>query len=316
MTLDRPTLFFIGVSTAQSSIMRIFPRWAKALGLGDCAIAGLDFALHDRPEAYRAAVKAIKGDPLARGALVTTHKIDLLAASADLLDELDPFAASQREVSCLSKRDGLLIGHAKDPVSAGLALSAMVPAGHWAETRAAALVMGAGGATTAITWNLTRPELGADRPSRIVVTDILPERLEALRRFHGNDIAIETVLTTTAAENDALLAQLPSGSLVVNATGLGKDRPGSPLSDAALFPRDALVWDLNYRGDLLFLAQAEAQAGAQAGARGLRINDGWTYFLHGWTQVIAEVFAVDIPTSGPRFEELSNLAGGPPRAHP
>ena len=312
MTLDRPTLFFIGVSTAHSSIMRIFPRWAEALTLGDCAIVGLDFALHDRPKAYRAAVESIKRHPLARGALVTTHKIDLLAASADLFDELDPFAASQREVSCLSKRGGRLIGHAKDPVSAGLALSAIVPAGHWADTCAAALVMGAGGATTAITWNLTRSARGEDRPSRIIVTDILPERLEALRRFHGDDAAIETVLTASAAENDALLARLPPGSLIVNATGLGKDRPGSPLSDAALFPRDALVWDLNYRGDLLFLAQAEAQAGT----RRLRINDGWIYFLHGWTQVIAEVFGINIPTSGPRFEQLSTLAGGAPRARP
>ena len=40
--------------------------------------------------------------------------------------------------------------------------------------------------------------------------------------------------------------------------------------------------------------------------------DGWFYFLHGWTRVIAEVFAVDlpadIPTSGPEFDELSRIA--------
>ena len=28
-----PTMYFIGVTTGQSSIMRIFPIWAKALGL-------------------------------------------------------------------------------------------------------------------------------------------------------------------------------------------------------------------------------------------------------------------------------------------
>ena len=41
---------------------------------------------------------------------------------------------------------------------------------------------------------------------------------------------------------------------------------------------------------------------------GLRIENGWTYFLHGWTQVIAEVFGIDIPTSGPRFEAMSRIA--------
>ena len=37
-------------------------------------------------------------------------------------------------------------------------------------------------------------------------------------------------------------------------------------------------------------------------------EDGWVYFIHGWTQVIAEVFAIDIPTSGPGFEAISQLA--------
>ena len=68
----RPTIFFIGVTTARSSINAVFPRWASLLGLGDCELRGLDFRLHDQPARYRAAVDFIKHDPLARGALVTT----------------------------------------------------------------------------------------------------------------------------------------------------------------------------------------------------------------------------------------------------
>lgn len=30
-----PTLYFIGVTTGQSSIMKVFPKWAEALGLKD-----------------------------------------------------------------------------------------------------------------------------------------------------------------------------------------------------------------------------------------------------------------------------------------
>ena len=47
--------------------------------------------------------------------------------------------------------------------------------------------------------------------------------------------------------------------MVVNATGLGKDSPGSPISDAATFPNGGIAWDFNYRGELLFLEQALSQ---------------------------------------------------------
>ena len=39
------------------------------------------------------------------------------------------------------------------------------------------------------------------------------------------------------------MSKLPPASLVVNATGAGKDTPGSPLSADAVFPERALVWD-------------------------------------------------------------------------
>ena len=309
----KPTLHFIGVSTTQSSIMSVFPRWAAALGLGDCAINGIDLPLGARPERYRAVVAAIRDDPMSRGALVTAHKIDLMHAAAELFDALDPHAQSLQEVSCLSKRDGRLIGHAKDPISARLALEAIVLDGHWRRTGGHALALGAGGATTAITWTLMRAERGADRPGRITVSDVSQARLDGLRRFHaglGSDVRVEYILAEGTGGNDALLDALPEGSLVVNATGLGKDRPGSPLGPGARFPRGGLVWELNYRGNLLFLDAAEAQARE----RGLTAFDGWNYFLHGWTRVVAEVFAVDIPTSGPAFDRLSQLAGRPPRA--
>jgi len=309
---ETPTLHFVGVSTTQSSIMSIFPRWANALGLGPCAINGIDLPLHAPAQDYRDVVAFIRDDPQSRGALVTAHKIDLLHAAEALFDALDPHAALLHEVSCLSKRDGRLIGHAKDPISARLALEAIVPARHWERTRADMFAMGAGGATTAISWNLLRKQHGDDRPRRLIVSDIDEDRLARLRAFHqslASDIEVRYVLATSTGQNDAVLQELAPGSLVVNATGLGKDRPGSPLGANALFPENGLVWDLNYRGDLLFLDRAEQQAAA----RSLLTVDGWNYFLHGWTQVIAEVFDVDIPSSGPAFETLSELAGGAPR---
>lgn len=302
-----PTLYFIGVSTAKSSIMKVFPHWAQYLGLGDCAIKGFDFVPHDTPGNYREAVAFIKEDRLSLGALVTTHKIDLLKACRDLFDELDKYAELMGEISSISKLGTRLIGHAKDPITSGLALEAFLPPHHWERTGAEAFVIGAGGSAIAITWYLMKREHGPNRPAKIIVANRSTQRLEEMRGIHrrlGSDIQVEYLHTPTPDLNDTILRQLKPGSLVMNATGLGKDAPGSPLTSRAVFPQDGLVWEFNYRGDLLFLQQAAAQ---QKG-RNLLIEDGWIYFIHGWTRVIAEVFHIDIPVSGPTFTELSRIA--------
>jgi shikimate 5-dehydrogenase len=303
---QRPTMYFIGVTTGKSSIRTVFPRWAEALGLGDIPLVGVDLPLHAPREDYRRIVEFVARDPLSRGALVTTHKLDLYAACRDLFDRVDPLAALMDEVSCLSKRDGALVASAKDPISCGLALDAVLAPGHWSASGAEVFLMGAGGSAIAISWFLTRPERGADRPARIVVSDPDGARLEALRRVHaelGTDVPVEYRQIAGAVDNDEVLAGLAPRSLVVNATGLGKDAPGSPLTDTARFPRETVAWDLNYRGELVFLDQARA-------AGHVRVEDGWVYFLHGWTQVVAEVFDIEIPTSGPSFDELGRIAAG------
>lgn len=304
---EKPTMYFIGVTTARSSIMKVFPEWARHLGLGDCAIRGIDLIPHDAPERYRAVVRHIRDDALSLGALVTTHKIDLLKACRDQFDRLDEYAELMGEVSSLSKRGRELVGHAKDPISSGLALDAFLPARHWEETGAEAFILGAGGSAIAITWHLMKPEHGANRPSRIVVANRSTPRLEEMKRIHahfGPGVPVEYHHTPRPEMSDRLVGGLRPGSLVVNATGLGKDGPGSPITDAAVFPRDGLVWEFNYRGDLVFLDQARAQRAA----RNLRVEDGWLYFIHGWTRVIAEVFHVDIPVRGPVFDELCRIA--------
>ena len=306
---ERPTMYFIGVTTGASSIMRVFPMWARHLELGDCAIQGVDCAPHDDPAVYRRVVACIKSDALALGALVTTHKLDLLAAARDLFDALCPHARLMGEVSSISKQGPRLIGHAKDPLTSALALRAFLPEGYFRDTGAEVLVLGAGGSSLALTSHLMEACAPGDRPSRIVVSNRSAPRLDEMRRIHARinpGIAVEYHLCPQPEDNDRLLAGLGPGALVVNATGLGKDAPGSPLTGAERFPENGIAWDFNYRGDLLFLRQARAHAAA----RRLRVEDGWVYFIHGWTRVIAEVFHCDIPSEGPEFETLSRLAAG------
>jgi shikimate 5-dehydrogenase len=304
---SKATLYFIGMTTGKSSIMRVFPRWAEHLNLGEVAIQGIDCQWHDEPAVYQRAVAFLKADPLSLGALVTTHKIDLLKACRDQFEFLDPHAQLTGEISCISKRDGQLRGHAMDPITSGLALEAFLPPGHWEATGGEAFCLGAGGSAIAITSYLMDAKHGANRPSRIVVANRSAPRLGEIREIHrqlGCPIPVEYHHTPGPEDSDALLAGLKPHSLVMNATGLGKDAPGSPLSDAGIFPDHGLFWDFNYRGNLVFLDQARSQAGA----RNLTIEDGWVYFIHGWTRVVAEVFDVDIPVSGPRFDEISQIA--------
>lgn len=300
------TLYFIGVTTGQSSIMKVYPRWAKeALGLEDTVIKGIDLEIHAPDEDYRKVVDFIKNDPLSMGALVTTHKIDLYNAAKDMFEYLDPYATMFGELSSISKKDGRLEGYAKDPISSGKTLDSFVPENYWADKGGELFIVGAGGSAIAICSHLLKPENGANIPSKVVIANRSTPRLDEIERLIKEinpNVPAEFYHTPETEDNDKVLAKIKPNSLVINATGLGKDRPGSPLTDNCEYPKDSLVWELNYRGDLTFMKQAQAQAAE----KNLFIEDGWTYFIHGWTQVIAEVFHIDI--TGSVFDACEKIA--------
>jgi shikimate dehydrogenase len=292
---------FVGVSTASSSIMQVFPLWSDILGL-DAELVGLDLPIGAPREAYRAAVAEIQEDPACAGALVTTHKIAVFDAARDMFHHLDDFAAGVGEISSIAVRGGQTFGAAKDPLTAGLALEEVLDEDHFAQG-AQVLCLGAGGAGTAIGWYLGQRK---DAPVRMTFVDVDRDRLAHLcevLQAHAPHVELRT-LTAAEADVPAELAALPPGSLVVNATGLGKDRPGSPLPSSARFPRESVVWELNYRGPLEFLAQARSQQEE----RDLTVVDGWRYFIHGWSQVIADVFG--IPMEPALVARLAGAAEG------
>lgn len=300
-----PTIYFIGVTTGKSSIMKVFPKWAQALGLKDAVIKGIDFPLHAPAEDYREAVEFIKNNPLSLGALVTTHKIDLYKACVDLFEYIDPYAEMLSEISSISKKDGKLCAHAKDPISSGLAMGDFVPENYWKDYGGDVLLMGAGGSSLAMSVYLTQKKFGDNVPGHIIIANRSLPRLESAKKILENlneKTRFDFVLNPTPADNDKTLASLKPHSLIVNATGLGKDAPGSPLTDACEFPEDSLVWEINYRGNLIFKEQAEAQAEKKH----LHVEGGWRYFIYGWTQVIAEVFHISI--EGEVLETLSEIA--------
>ena len=302
----QPTMYFIGVTTTKSSIMKVFPEWAKALGI-DAVMKGIDIAIHEKPEVYREVVKFIKNDPLSMGALVTTHKIDLYKAAEDLFEYCDPLAKSFGELSSISKKDGKLCGHAKDPITAGLALDEFVTADYFKDTGADVFIMGAGGSAISMGYHLMLDRFKGNYPSKIVIANRSQPRLTEIEKIFSKldpgGIEFEYYLTPEPKQNDEILKTIKPGSIIVNATGLGKDRPGSPLTDDAVFPKKSFVWEINYRGDLRFMYQALEQQAAQE----LTVIDGWKYFIYGWTSVISEVF--HMPIEGDTLEKCDEIAG-------
>ena len=223
---------------------------------------------------------------------------------------MDRYARLCEEVSCLAKRAGHLLGWAKDPVAVGRTLAALLGPGYFGRTGGKVLCFGAGGAGTAIILHLLTASDAGNRPAGIVVTDRTSGRLDSLRDLHrklDSAIPLDLVENSDPSRNDLLVESMPPGSLIINATGMGKDIPGSPITADAPFPERGVIWELNYRGDLDF----PRQAAARRQDRGLRIEDGWSYFIHGWTAVIEEVFQRPIAA-----EEIDRLAAAAAFARP
>jgi shikimate dehydrogenase len=300
-----PTLYFIGVTTTKSSIMKVFPLWMKVLGREEVVMEGIDCKIHDEPEAYRRAVAQIKLDPLSLGALVTTHKIDLLTAARDMFDYLDPYAEITAEVSSISKLDGRLEGHAKDPITSGLSLDAIIGKDYFTRTNGDVLSFGAGGSAIATLLHLiNKPDKG-DRPRRFTFVNRSQGRLDHAKEMVSGletDIEVEYIQNSDPAVNDKIMEKFPPYSIIINATGMGKDTPGSPVTWEGQFPMNSIAWEFNYRGELDFMHQALAQVES----RKVVVEDGWLYFVHGWTQVVAQVLHFDLTPE--LFEQLNNTA--------
>ena len=63
---------------------------------------------------------------------------------------------------------------------------------------------------------------------------------------------------------------------------------------------------MNRMGLLLFMASEAMLFLAQAAARNLTVVYGWDYFIHGWSQVVAEVFELELTPE--RFQAMSKAA--------
>lgn len=316
-------IVFVGVSTGGSVVRRAFPGWMELLGAEHCVLDCVDLPVGASPAAYRDLVLDLSADPLVYGAVITAHKAALFEHAADLLAGVSPQSRLLGETSVLYRPtptftptlapdpdapSPTLYGTAIECESVTAALCQMGDGQSLTSRTADLVALGAGGTTRALLAALgsaDRP--AADRPRRIHLIDLSARNL-ALAAALAARLPVPPLLRArlTAGSTDlSEVGPLPPGSLIVNATGLGKDRPGSPLRLPVPWPQDALVWDLNYRGARPMLADARSAPPE----RRIRTFDGWSLFIHGWARGLEQILGREIgPKERAAMDEIATTS--------
>jgi len=302
LKLSKPTMFFIGVSTDKSIVNNVFQDWIKILDK-DAEIIGVNLDINCNTSKYLEIVSYIKSQPLALGSLVTTHKVRLYNSTKHLFDSISNSCREFEEIGAIYKKGKSLYGEVTDIYTTKYALNQFFSLNYFKNNFADCCILGAGGAGLALAFNILSNKNSL--PDRLILTDINKSRIEnskkILKKYDKNNI-LELHLVTNS-ETDEIIKNLKKGSLIVNATGLGKDRDGSPFSANVDIPMNCYLWEFNYRGNLDFLRIAREQSVKNE----LVIVDGWMYFIHGWTQVMSRVFNIaNIEDYFDRFLEVAN----------
>lgn len=278
---DRGEVWFIGEDAAGSRSLGAVPRWSEVLG-HPSELRAVSVDRHATSETYIRVFDEMRGDPRVTGAVVTGHKVGMYQAVAGDLAWASPVVRRLQEVNVLAVRPHGVEGHATDVDSIGAEVDRL-----WPAPGATALCLGGGGSARALCLHLTRRPVP---PVRVLVSERDGTQAAGLRRlFDAEADGCPIEVLVGRGPWDDLVGALAPGSLVVNATGLGKSDTRSPLSAAATFPERAVVWDLNYRGPLPFVHRARRQASA----RRLVVEDGTRLFALGWLAALGAVFGVE-----------------------
>jgi shikimate dehydrogenase len=254
-------------------------------------LRGADLPANSSPSVYQTWLRDLRSNSAVAGAVITSHKLAAFDAGRDLFADIDLYSMLAHEVNAISSHDELR-GFAREPLS----LSHLLPS-LTASAPSRVVCFGAGGAATAlllayvtqVTESDThgRPVLQARRP-HLVFVDVSESALSALvsvaRRCGLPAGEVETLSAGNSAAVTRALDATSEGDLVVNATGLGKEAPDSPVDEP--LPPGVIAWDMNYRGPLSFLQQARDSGASPV--------DGWDYFVAGWAGALTAIASVPL----------------------
>ena len=279
---SKPTVYVVGAEPLAQGFLDVLPKWASRFGHKSTAIMPMAAPSSADAAGYQRFVDFMRDEYHAVGAIMVSDASTLFEHSRQMFDELDGDTALLGEIGVVVRTPGTLTGLAPAKKAARQAYEHVFGDG---SNPAEALIIGATGPARALAIALS--ESGQRRvclttldgksmtDMRQRIAELPEERRPTLRH-------IESQL-----EHDRLVTLLPPGSLVVNATGPADENTPSPVGDAALFPENGLVWDLDAVGvSSPFLDKARQQRRP----RGLHLSDGPMFHQYQWLAAAAAIF--------------------------
>ena len=176
------------------------------------------------------------------------------------LDRIDPEARAIGAVNTIVIRHRRTLGSNTDGIGFARALRAL----GWREHRARAVILGAGGASRAVAWELSRVA-----GSELVIANRHVERARALARWLAQrrpNIRVHAVSLSALS--------LEGAELLVNATTIGmRAADGPPISLRRLSP-STMVYDLISHHPTAFLRQARRRGCVASGGMSMLLYQG------------------------------------------
>lgn len=286
----KPTVYFVGVQPLPQELLDVLPKWARKFGHRSTAIVPVAATSDPDVAGCRRFVDFLRDEYNAIGAVMMSHAAALFDHTRHMFDELDGDTELLGEIGVAIRSPGNLAGLAPAKSAALQAYQHVFGSDSDPEE---VLIIGANAPARALALALSSSTNGSG-PRRVALTTLDGKSMSDMRqRIAGlpEDQRPELRHIESQLEHDRLVTLLPPGSLVVNAAEPSDDTATSPVGDAALFPQNGLVWDLDAVGiSSPFLDKARQQRSA----RGLRLADGPAFHQIQWIAAAAGLFGAEI----------------------
>lgn len=248
MTSTGPRAFVVGWPIGQSRSPLIHGHWLATHGL-----AGSYERIAVPPEEFESFLEKLPRFPFVGGNVTVPHK----EAAFRAVSERDAVAEATGAVNTLWIDEGKLCGANTD--APGFLANLDDRAAGWDRDPTVAVVLGAGGAASAVAWGLKARGFTVRLVNRTLA------RAEALANRLGSNVS--------AHGWDEVPKLLSEAGLVANTTSLGMTGKDDMTIDLAGLPETALVTDIVY-------VPLETPFLAMAHARGNPTVDGLGMLLH------------------------------------
>jgi shikimate 5-dehydrogenase len=285
----KPTVYLVGVQPLPQKLLDTLPKWARKFGHRSTAIVPVAATSEPDVAGYRSFVDFLRDEYNAVGAILMSHAAAMFEHTRDMFDELDGDTELLGEIGVAIRSPGKLSGLAPAKSAALHAYQQVFGSDSEPEE---ALIIGATRPARALALALSS-SAGDTGLRRVILTTLDGKSMSDMRqRIAGlpEDQQPELRHIESQLEHDRLVTLLPPGSLIVNAAEPSDDNTASPVGEAALFPQNGLVWDLDAVGiSSPFLDKARHQRSA----RGLRLADGPAFHQIQWIAAAAAVFGAE-----------------------